>query len=445
MSIEEAADGIAALATAGMAVSEVIVNRVTSPPDRSCAWCDSRRSFEAQTIESARRRLPQIRLIRLAARDVEPRGVRALGGIGAEIRKTVEPEPQNRRLRKSTWTPSPPQHDGVVTIAGIDRLRLLLFGGKGGVGKTTCAAAAALEIARRHRNRRVLLLSVDPAHSLGDVLGTPVSDVPSCIPGGPSNLQVREMDAQKAFRDVRDRYAAAIDTWFDRLSRGGSGSVTVDAGHDRRVMHGLMELAPPGIDELTAVLDAMGGHSGVPKLVQGDDELVVMDTAPSGHALRLLEMPALVQDWARALMSLLLKYQPVAGIGELGAVLLRMSQGLGSLRALLADNERTAFVPVTRAAALPRAETCRLLVQLAGMSVHVPLVVVNVVGRGTCRRCRAQATHELRELAGIGRLAGGPSRTRLPVVVAPAQIPPPHGAEALIEWRGTWRRSPNGR
>ena len=71
-------------------------------------------------------------------------------------------------------------------------------------------------------------------------------------------------------------------------------------------------------------------------------------------------MPALVHDWVKAVMAILLKYQPVIGVGELGAVLLRLSQGLGRLRALLTDPARTRFVVVTRPAALPRAETVRL-------------------------------------------------------------------------------------
>ncbi len=167
-----------------------------------------------------------------------------------------------------------------------------------------------------------------------------------------------------------------------------------------------------------------------------------MDTAPSGHALRLLEMPALAQDWARALMSILLKYQPVAGVGELGAVLLRMSQGLGRLKALLADPRRTSFVAVTRAAALPREETQRLVSRLTMMDVHVPLILVNAVGRGTCARCRAASVEEGRELKTLARLPRGANHAPASLAIAPAEMPPPHGVRALRRWQSSWRTRP---
>jgi arsenite-transporting ATPase len=438
MVVEETADAAAALSAAGLSLSDIIVNRVTPGPDRPCAWCDSRRVLEARSIAAARRRLPPIPLIEVRSREVEPTGLRHLAGIGAEIASAV---PFDRARARRLTTPSRFRSSRgarlePVLVAGDTRL--LLFGGKGGVGKTTCAAAAAVSIARSSTARNVLLLSTDPAHSLSDALGAPVSATAAPIRGGPPNLLVREIDAAAEFLEVRRRYADAIDVWFDRLSRGGPG-LKVDAAHDRRVMHGLIDLAPPGIDELTAVMevtDALLDGSG------NEPDLVVMDTAPTGHALRLLEMPALAQGWARALMSILLKYQPVTGVGELGAVLLRMSQGLGRLRSLLTDPRRASFIVVTRAAALPREETRRLVARLAAMQVHVPWILVNAVGRGTCARCRAAALHERRELQRLQRLASGASQGRVPLAIAPAEIPPPHGVRELQRWKSTWRRWP---
>ncbi len=79
-----------------------------------------------------------------------------------------------------------------------------------------------MAIAAGRSSGRVLLMSTDPAHSLADVFGSPVSDEPGAVTGAPRNLAVREIDAAAGFRDVRERYAAAIDTLFDRLSRGSS-------------------------------------------------------------------------------------------------------------------------------------------------------------------------------------------------------------------------------
>ncbi len=203
-------------------------------------------------------------------------------------------------------------------------------------------------------------------------------------------------------------------------------------------MHGLIDLAPPGVDELGAIVevaDALEAPSG-----RGVG-LVVMDTAPGGHALRLLEMPGLVQDWARALMSIVLKYQPVVGAGDLGAMLLKLSQGLGRLRALLADATRSRLVVVTRPAALPRAETMAMVARLRALRIHVPSIIVNSVGRGTCRRCLAAAAAERREIAALRR---SPAARGTAIVLAPAELPPPHGPADLRRWSAGWRTARAG-
>jgi arsenite-transporting ATPase len=168
-------------------------------------------------------------------------------------------------------------------------------------------------------------------------------------------------------------------------------------------------------------------------------DLIVVDTAPTGHALRLLEMPALVHDWAKAVMGILLKYQPVIGVGDLGAVLVRLSQGLGRLRALLADAARTRFLVVTRAAALPRAETLRLLARVRAAGIAAPVVIVNALGAGTCARCRREAARHRKEMSALSRGLSA-SRLRKPsLVLAPATMPPPAGWRDLRAFFRSWR------
>lgn len=423
MAVAEALDGIAALQESGLTVGNVIVNRMTAAPPTRCARCDARRRFESAAVRALTRQLPDIPVRYADARPREPRGLRALAAIAGELERARE----LRAVRASTGTWRARIAGGPE--ANLESLfgstaRLMLFGGKGGVGKTTSAVATALALAER---RRVLLVSTDPAHSVGDALGVEVGDDPRPVPGTRGRLQVREIDAPARFAEVRERYRAAVDAVFARLARGGP----LDATYDRRVLSALLELAPPGLDEVVAVAD-------VADLVAspGSADLVVLDLAPSGHALRLLETPAVLQQWTRALMVILLKYRALVGLGDTATLLLDLSKRLGTLRELLRDSTRTVFVEVTRAAALPRLETERTLTRIKRMGVPVGAVLVNAVGRGTCSRCRQDATTEAKELTAAAAIARAAAA---PLLVSGEVVPPPSGATGLRAWARTWR------
>jgi arsenite-transporting ATPase len=433
MAVAETFDALAELTRLDMPVDTLIVNRLTPAPDRPCRWCRARRRFEGEAIAALQPHLDAAgspRLAVVASRGTEPRGVTQLKSVAADMaRRASLPRPQ-------AWASGPrvvvtgrsPEGSRVTAAEEQPGLSLLMFGGKGGVGKTTCAAAAALASASACPGRSVLLLSADPAHSLGDVLGVPLGDAPRQVAGAPANLQARELNALARFASMKARYGEAIDGLFERLVRTSG----LDVSADRQAMRDLMELAPPGLDELVALVEVSEAlESG-----SGTEPLVVLDTAPTGHALRLLEMPALVHDWVKALMAILLKYQPVTGAGDLGSMLVEMSRGLGRLRARLSDPSRTAFVAVTQPAMLPVAETARLLKRLRALRIRVPAVVVNAVGAGTCKRCVSVLRDQRRALTAIRSASRrGGSHT---VIIAPAQTPPPNGPSALRDWRRTW-------
>ena len=438
MAIAETADALADLRRREMAIREVVVNRLTPRRRANCAYCQARRAFESAALRQADFGVPMVGVF---ASDEEPRGLSALRRIAAQLESGAalaafsgsSEGPRQRFGGVHVLSDTVPLEtlSAVQDLAASPTLKLLLFGGKGGVGKTTCATAAAIDIAARQPERRIVLISTDPAHSVADVLGTPLSDTAKPVKGAPPNLAVRELDPAVIFDQVRSRYAAAIDGMFDRLGAGRS----FDASHDRAVLHALIDLAPPGLDELAATIEiAEAVTVNRPRW-----DLAVIDTAPTGHALRLLELPSLIHDWTKALMAILLKYQPVIGLGELGSLLLQLSRGLAALRELLADALRTRFVVVTRAAALPRAESIRLLERLDALRVQVPAVIVNAVGRGTCKACRTATAAEQREIARLRRgVAKAPSGRQL--VLAASEVPPPHGPAALKRWRRTaWR------
>lgn len=435
MAIAETKDALVDLRSRGVTVHDLIVNRLTPPRRSKCAHCDARRAFEATALRSLPRE-PDI--LPVAASDEEPRGPAALKAIGAQLTAPVFAARHTGRTKVLRYRAfdipvaqdfSPADFSPAATAPAA--LKLLLFGGKGGVGKTTCAAATAIALADQHKDRRLLLISTDPAHSLGDVLGMTLSDEERPVRGAGANLLARELDATRVLEGVKREYAAAIDKIFERFTSGGS----FDVAHDRSVLHGLIDLAPPGLDELAAIIEI----SDAVARERPRWDLAVIDTAPTGHALRLLELPSLIHDWTKALMTILLKYQPVTGLGDLGALLLKLSRGLGTLRELLVDPARTHFVVVTRAAALPRAESVRLLKRLATLGIHVPEVVVNAVGRGSCAACRKAAAAEQREISTLRRAVVA-RKTPRTLVLAATQIPPPHGAVQLRAWRRTgWR------
>jgi arsenite-transporting ATPase len=444
MSVEETADAVGFLRAQGILVDSVIVNRLTPRPPRACRWCDARRWSEQESVRAlaSKREMRGLRMLGIAAADAEPRGTAALAALGRQLERARKPAAPRGRPAAGVTTDLPVRTAGVPPPMA-ERLapagsRLIMFGGKGGVGKTTCAAAAALEIAAAWPDHRVLLLSTDPAHSVGDALGQPFTDHDRPVRAGPANLKARELDASRAFEKVRGRFEAAVERLFQRAATRGAIEVSV-ARQDLQVMQDLVELAPPGIDELAAILDVL--ETLIPADGPATTDLVIMDAAPTGHALRLIEMPGLIHEWVKALMAILLKYQPAAGVGELGAVLLGLSKGLRRLRDLLSDPIRARFVVVTRTGALPRAETARLLERLDATNVSAPVVIVNAAGAGACGRCAHERALQRKEIATLQSVL--PRGRRRPLtMIAPAAIPPPHGVRALRAWMKTWRTLP---
>jgi arsenite-transporting ATPase len=439
LALEEARDGVAALTRDGLPVTEVVVNRVTPPPRGRCRVCEARICAEDEILRATRAAFPGRRLRVLQALAREPRGVGALRTVGRALEQAPGETSRLdcRRPRRSPDRVRDPAGPGVPLEQLVPPgVRLVLLAGKGGVGKTTCAAALALALAGRASLRRVLALSTDPAHSLGDVLGAALGDEARRLPGAPADLEAREIDAPALLAARRVRYLEAVQEVFDAL-RGDS---SFDPAFDRAVVEDLIDLAPPGIDELfgmLAVVEALGGDRPY--------DTVVVDTAPTGHALRLLEMPEAALEWVHAFMAILLKYRKVIGLGDLGADLVELSRDLRGLQALLGDRERTRAFAVTRAAELPRLETGRLVRGLGRLGVPLGGVIVNALapqdGGAVCARCRGAVAAEARAVRALAR---DPRLRASTIIAAPALTPPPRGVSELTRWQRTWRPMPAG-
>ena len=170
---------------------------------------------------------------------------------------------------------------------------------------------------------------------------------------------------------------------------------------------------------------------------KGHYDVIVTDTAPTGHALRLLQTPGVLREWTQALMAILLKYREIVGAGTLASLLVQLSKRLRGLQHILADPAQARFVVVTRAAALPVRESESLIASLRSLGIAVQAVIVNAAGAGSCARCRAASQAEVKEIARVRQAAAAGGYA---IIETPAEMPPPHGAAALAAWGIAWRQ-----
>ena len=270
------------------------------------------------------------------------------------------------------------------------------MGGKGGVGKTTVAAATAIHLARENAGEKILLFSIDPAHSLSDSLGQKIGNRTTAV-AGVDGLFALEIEAQELLEELKQEYVSEI-----RGALGGDSSQSFEVQFDPQVMEGLFSLTPPGLDELMAILKIMDF------LEEGKYDRYILDMAPTGHALRFLETPGTVQEWLIALFRLLIKYQGVARMPRTAELLRGVSKRLHKVRQLLADTERCRIIAVTIPEAMAVEETRRLLVRLGELSIAVAGLVVNMVMPPTeCPFCSVvyhEQQQHIRELSTLSSL-----------------------------------------
>jgi len=247
--------------------------------------------------------------------------------------------------------------------------RILFFGGKGGVGKTTCAAAVALAASRE--GRRVLLVSTDPAHSTSDIFERQFTrEEREILP----NLFGLEIDADFE----ASRYIAEVKEQVSKMfspSMVGAASRQIDLA---AAMPGVGDVAL--FDRLTTIISARNSAY----------DLVIFDTAPTGHTVRLLQMPEMLRAWIDALAAQRRRAveRDADSRGDDGgedqpdpivSALERRRQRLDDVRARLVEHRDTSFVLVLIPERLPIEETSRAAGTLAEAGIEIGAIVVNRV------------------------------------------------------------------
>jgi len=387
-SLNEAARSASSFQTEGAQnrIAEIVLNRTVDRSD-GCPRC-KRRAVQAEAARKfLRQNFPKLRVFTAEDPGCPILGTTALQLFGTHVfdgkklpRKVVVKAPKAPRPRVETtsWP--------ALTTP------LTLTVGKGGVGKTTISAALAFHHRRIAKSESVTVCSIDPAPSLDDVFAAKVGNQPKAVLRD-SKLLAAEFDAMAEFQQWADSLRRRLNEAMTGEERG----IHLDVSLDRKFLLSLLNVVPPGVDEIFAIFRILD-------LLQ-DGGRVVIDMAPTGHALELLRTPARLLAWARLLLKTLAAHRTLPFAQDAAVEVAKLSQDVRELASILQDPKRSRVVVVTTPEPLPDYETRRLLRDLSSLDAPLGAVFVNRVltedDAGKCSRCNLAMQWQNASLASL--------------------------------------------
>lgn len=437
LSVNETIRFLSVLERHKIPVKNIIVNRIY--PVDSCDFCNKQHALQNEYIAGMKQRFAGYTFLTMSLCEEEVCGKESLLKFAREMTETIRQNYRAGNNKIETAIPShitgelmvgqarvgtlqrlecpPPLRSPVSSCylsAGVTEegegipkkeftdlfstpkhtLEFLLFGGKGGVGKTTIASAAALSLSEKHPGKRILLFSTDPAHSLSDCLDMVVGDDGLVLR---KNLSIQEMDAKKEYQKLKHIYVKEVRGLMSALVKKDAA---VQVVFENEIIESLMDIAPPGIDEIMALTRIIN------YLDEGSFDILILDTAPTGHLIRFLEMPELVLGWLKFFFNLFLKYKNTFRMPKLTAYLINLSKNIKRLLALLRDGERSLFIPIAIPTGMALEETKDLVAAVRRLKIPMNHIIVNMVqpapqenaAHDTCSRCIRRIAYEKKML-----------------------------------------------
>lgn len=377
LAIRETASLLQFLHRLRVPVADILVNRLL-PPDKDCQVCGEAACCQRMALKS----LSEIEVfsnhaiwgIPLYPREVCGMETLAVFWNGVSVPSCI-PLSGSREERLQ---PQPKVED--ASDYPSHQLKLLFFAGKGGVGKTTLACATALRLAREGSDKEILIFSIDPAHSLSACLGMAVGPEPVRIATG---LSAVEINAETEFDSLKQQYQTDLAQCLSAIMPN------FDLTFDREVLERILDLSPPGLDEIMALTRALEFFR------QRSYDLLILDSAPTGHLIRLLELPQLIDQWLKVFFGLFLKYRTIFSLPKVSQRLVKMSKELKTFKSLLRDPARSALFSVTIPTEMAFQETLDLMAACDRLALGVPLLFINLVTPLTdCAFCSALTRQE---------------------------------------------------
>ncbi|MBC5796676.1 MAG: TRC40/GET3/ArsA family transport-energizing ATPase [Sphaerospermopsis sp.] len=290
-----------------------------------------------------------------------PLGNLELDHLAAQIQKIEQVELVSAPV--ITWPVRIPPSFSDFLAAGC---QLIIVGGKGGVGKTTVSAAMGWAFANHYPEQKIRVISIDPAHSLGDAFGEKLGHQAKLLA---PNLSGQEIDADKILDQFRTDYLWEL---ADMISGEGTATDTnVNMAYLPEAWRQIMSQALPGIDEMLSLITIIN------LLESNQQDLIILDTAPTGHLLQFLAMPSALGDWLSWIFKLWMKYQDVLGRVDFIGRLRNLRQQVIQAQKKLKDPKHTQFIGVIQAEEAIIAEHIRLTESLKKMGIQQRYVVQN--------------------------------------------------------------------
>jgi arsenite-transporting ATPase len=306
-----------------------------------------------------------------------------------------------------------PTEEVLAKITPNGHRRTLFFAGKGGVGKTVASCLTAVWLAQQ--GYKTLLLTTDPAAHLGDVLGQPVGDVPAPVTGLPS--LTKTLPSPSGERLAPRLWAVKIDP--KAAAEAYKTRILEDARQRGRPESAIKvmaeELDSPCTEEMAA-FDQFIDYAS-----QADWEAVVFDTAPTGHTLRLIELP---MDWSQQIDVKVFASVETTAADDVA------KQRFGQVIEMMRDPNQSTFAFVMYPESTPILEAWRAAQELGTVGIHAGLVVANFVipaEQATTPFARARRAMQEKYLAEIAE------RFATPVVQIPLLPQEVKGLDMLVE------------
>ena len=391
IAIKETLRATAELGKLDIHTHRLIINGIIPPEEKANPLFAARAEMQARYLKQIETELP-LPAQRMFLLPGEIKGLARLREVVRMFFDGARPAGDYATVLSAAEFTSSPSLDVLARITPNGHRRTLFFAGKGGVGKTVASCLTAVWLARQ--GYKTLLLTTDPAAHLGDVLGAPVGDIAAPVSGQP-NLWAAKIDPKTAAEAYKTRI---LD---DARQRGRPAQAI-------KVM--AEELDSPCTEEMAAFDKFIDFAS------QTDWQAVVFDTAPTGHTMRLIELP---MDWSQQIDVKVFASVDTTAADDVA------KQRFGQVIEMMRDPAQSTFAFVMYPESTPILEAWRAAQELGTVGIQPGLVVANFVippEQATTPFVQARRAMQEKYLAEIA--------TRFPVPVV--QVPLlPHEVKGL--------------